>query len=150
MKIKVILLSIIVMIISCNTGKLSENCVAGYLDSVILRWGGHNLKTNYISGWQIDGNYDLYEIIRTGEDVDYRLKKIGKVDEQRFCRLVKLTEKNFVQIQALNAPGDSSHFVQYINNKTNTNLRAVWNVRFKTYGSAEFRALYDSLNLFVK
>lgn len=150
MKVKIIILMVTILVISCKTSDVNNECVAGYLDSVILRWGGYNSKTNYISGWQIDGNYDLYEILRTESDKDYKLKKIGKVDAQRFCRMVKLTEKNFVKIQALNAPGDSSHFIQYINNKTNTNLRALWNVRFKTYGSTEFRNLFDSLKLFVK
>lgn len=120
-----------------------------FIDDLILRWGGHNHKENILSGYQIDSEAFLYKFIKDSLHPNYNIEKIGEVDKDRFCELLKTTKKLFIEIQALNAPGDSSNFVEFLNPGTNTNLRAVWNVRFQTFGSKEFRALFDSLNLFV-
>jgi len=147
----VIILFIVFFMVGCGT--LSEttktNCINENSKDLTLRWGGHNYQTNCLSGWQIDGELNLYTFIRDSLNPTYKTEKIGTVDTIRFCELLRTTKKLFVEVQALHAPGDSSHFIEYIQPTTNTNLRAVWNMRFKTYGSTEFRALFDSLNAFI-
>ena len=134
-------------------GTLSEttktNCINENSKDLTLRWGGHNYQTNSLSGWQIDGELNLYTFFKDSLNPEYKTEKIGTVDTVKFCELLKTAKKLFVTVQALHAPGDSSHFVEYIQPGTNTDLRAVWNMRFKTYGSTEFRELFDSLNVFV-
>ena len=137
---------------ACGTisDKTKTNCIDDNPESLILRWGGHNYKTGYLSGYQIDGKANLFSFEKKGSNSIYESIKIGNVNADRFCELLNSSKKYFVEIQALNAPGDSSNFIEYINPVINTNLRAVWNERFKTYGSREFRELYDSLNTFIQ
>jgi hypothetical protein len=132
-----------------KTNQTTENksCINELTKESVIRWGGHNMKTQKLSGWQLDANSILFEFTKDGKDSEYKFKEIGKVDIEKFCELYRTAQKYFLEIQALNAPGDSSHFVEIINPITKTNLRAVWNVRFKTYGSQEFRALFDSLQV---
>jgi len=146
-KLSVFILSVL-FVAGCGT--VSETtrttCLNEKTRDITLRWGGHNYKTNALSGWQIDGQLNLYTFLKDSLNPDYKTELIGAVDTNKFCELLKTTKKHFVEIQALHAPGDSSHFVEFIHPSTNTNLRAVWNMRFKTHGSIEFRELFDSLN----
>ncbi|MFC2130235.1 hypothetical protein ACFLSQ_02255 [Bacteroidota bacterium] len=146
----VIAVTVLVSMMGCGSlsDKIKSDCISQNMSEMTLRWGGHNYKTNHLAGYQIDANLNLYKFVK-GSSTEYKTEEIGKVDNDRFCELLKTTKKLFIEIQALNAPGDSSNFVELINPGTNTNLRAVWNVRFKTHGSKEFRALFDSLDLFV-
>jgi hypothetical protein len=148
--ITTVILSFIVSACGSSSDTTKESCLNDSMKGMILRWGGHNYKTNYISGYQIDNKADLYKFEMKNSFEDAKTEKIGNVDEERFCRLLKDTKRFFIEIQALHAPGDTSNFIEFINPVTNTNLRAVWNARYKTYGSREFRALFDSLNLFLE
>jgi|GEM_PF-372173 len=148
----IILLTTIIFLVGCGTVSQStkNNCISDNTKDITLRWGGHNYQTNALSGWQIDGNLNLYTFLKDSLNPNFKTVLIGNVvDTNKFCELLTKTKKLFVQIQALNAPGDSSHFVEFSQPKTNTNLRAVWNMRFKTYGSTEFRELFDSLNSLI-
>ncbi|MFH1050557.1 MAG: hypothetical protein V1779_06450 [bacterium] len=149
-----LILIILLILLFTGCGTVSEttrtNCINEKMKDVTLRWGGHNYKTNCLSGWQIDGELNFYSFVKDSLNLSYKTKLIGTVDTNKFCELLGTARKLFVEVQALYAPGDSSHFVEYIQSSTNTNLRAVWNMRFKTYGSTEFRDLFDSLNAMSK
>jgi hypothetical protein len=128
-----------------NQVTVSKPCNTAMMKDLQIRWGGHNFKTNNLAGWQINGESKLFAFAKDGKDSEYILKEISKLDSEKVCELFMTTQKYFLEIQALNIQADSSNFVEFINNANGTNLRAAWNVRFKTHGSAEFRQLYDTL-----
>ena len=140
-----------IWLLSCGSStpttkkNVSQPCNSEILKESIIRWGGHNFKTNNLAGWQIDADSKLYAFSKEGKNSEYKFKEISKLDSEKVCELFMTTQKYFLEIQALNVPSDSSNFVEFINYKTGTNIRAAWNVRFKTHGSAEFRQLYDTL-----
>lgn len=145
---KVLIISIMVLLVACGTTTKTTKttCINEKMKDLTLRWGGHNYKTNTLSGWQIDGSLNVFTFIKDSLNPNFTTQLIGTIDSNKFCEILSKTKKLFVEIQALNSPGDSSHFVEYIHPSTNTNLRAVWNMRFKTFGSTEFRQIFDTLN----
>jgi hypothetical protein len=149
MKLKILILIIsFITFYGCGTlaDKTKRTCLDEISEGMILRWGGHNYQTHYLSGFQIDGNAQLYKFTRINSNADYILEEISPVDTTKFCELLRTTKKLFIEIQSLNVQADSSQFVEYINPATNIHLSAVWNEMFKTFGSKEFRGLFDSLN----
>ena len=68
---------------------------------------------------------------------------------QVFCKRLNTIIDTFSEIQSLYSPGTIGRSIEYINQKTMITKKAIWNPLFQTYGSKEFRAIYDSLMLTV-
>jgi uncharacterized protein YceK len=150
MKILIVVFAVaFVLVLGCgssvNSTKTGKQCTGNTYKDAVIRWGGHNMLTNQLAGWQINAKGKLMQFKKAGRESDYEFTEFSTIDSNRFCKLLDTVQKYFLEIQALNAPGDSSHFVQFINSTTSTDIRAVWNMRYQTYGSREFRSLYDTL-----
>ena len=93
----------LVILVSCGTGSNStkESCVNENTEDIIIRWGGHNIKTQYLSGWQIDANAKLLSFIKKDNKSEYEYTEIGEIDIDKFCEILKITQKYFFEIQAL-------------------------------------------------
>ncbi len=136
----------IALLFSCSsTKKDNKTCLDKNMKGLTLRWGGHNYKTHALSGYQIDSEARLYRFEKTKGDKEYKTTEIGKVKPRKICYLAGRVQQLFLKLQTLTAPGDSSNFIELINPATNFHQRAVWNVKFETYGSKEFRAVFDTL-----
>lgn len=152
MKKTITILNILILFLfaNCTTTNNKPECLKnGKMDKVELRWGGMNYKKNLITGYKIDAKSNLYAISQVGKNQELRSKEIGKITPQQFCSLIKEAQSIFLKVQALNVFADSSNFVEFINPELNSTARAVWNAKFKTFGSKEFRDLLSKLDSLV-
>lgn len=148
MKISLSISIVIFLLTSCSTKISRPECINDDLDDLLIRWGKIILEDRYIEGFEIDSKANLYEIKVKNQDYILKNKK-GKIDFTIYCDMLAKIRKEFIEVQALHSPGDTSHFVEYIHNSLNTNLRALWNPKFQTVLSKGFREIYDSLSVQV-
>ena len=112
----------------------------------IIRWGDFNPKTGATKAYQFTGTAIRAKYLRENSTSDAILRQEQPMTTENFCKYLSLTLRTFDTIQTLHAPGaDQARFIEYTNSITNTSARAIWNPIYQTYGSKEFRAVYDSL-----
>lgn len=150
-KIIVVLNLMIIFLFSCKTTDNSKpECLGnGKMDKVELRWGGLNYKKSIISGYKIDTKFKIYKMSQKGKNDKLTFKEIGKIDPNKFCLLVNEAQSLFLKIQALKVFADSSNFIEFINPELHSSAKAIWNSKFKTYGSKEFRKLFIKLDSLI-
>ncbi len=124
------------------------DCISDNLTDLIIRWGYIILEDKYIEGYELDSFANLYAIKMENLNYIYK-KKIGSYEHTKYCGYLLQIRNEFIKIQTLHSPGDTSRFVEYINQINNTNLRALWNPKFQTVLSKGFREIYDSLSIDV-
>ncbi len=132
--------------LSCSSKISRPECINEDLEDLLIRWGKLILENRYLEGYEIDSKANLYEVKLQNQNYLLKVKK-GKIDFATYCGLVSNIRNEFLNVQALHSPGDTSHFVEYINNSLNTYLRALWNPKFQTVLSKGFREIYDSLSM---
>ncbi len=142
---------LILALLACSTANNQKpECLKnGKMDKVELRWGGMNYKKNLISGYKIDTKFKLYKISQAGKNKQIKSKEIGEISPQIFCSLIKESQSIFLKIQTLNVLADTSNFIEFINPELNSTARAIWNAKFKTFGSKEFRDLKSKLDSLI-
>lgn len=113
----------------------------------VVRWGDYDTKSGQLRAYQFAGSLELATVRRETYQEQPEVAVFQPLDGRVFCTWLRKTLDVFEQIQTLNAPGEMSRYVEYSTPKTT--IRAVWNPKFQTYGSKEFRALYDSLMTLV-
>jgi len=150
-KLIAILNIMILFLFACSTiNKSKPECLKnGKMDKVELRWGGMNYKKNLISGYKIDAKLNLYKISQAGKNKKIKSEKIGQIDGNEFCYLINKAQAIFLKVQALKVFADSSNFIEFINPELNSTARAIWNAKFKTFGSKEFRNLFIKLDSLI-
>jgi hypothetical protein len=135
------------MFLSCSH---TPDCITVKEREIKIRWGEVFINQKVFDGYELDANAILYRNSGFINSKSDDLKPIGNADPELYCTLLLRIRDEFLKVQALNAPGDTSRYVEYIDPANNTSVRALWNPRFKTYLSEGFRGIYDSLQIFTK
>ncbi|MFA6570092.1 MAG: hypothetical protein WCT77_02535 [Bacteroidota bacterium] len=135
------------IISSCEHAK--PRCYDNTTKSLIIRWGEYYKKPDLFKGYQIDALGKLSAIHKTGKDKNYTTEEIGFTNADRYCYARGMLQFLFIRSQTINEPGDTVRFIEYFNPERNSNPRAVWNSRYKTFGSEGHRDAYDSLQALV-
>ncbi len=154
MMIKNLAIVILVPIISvlcsgagCSPAAEKADCVNERTRSAVIRWGDYDTKGGRLRAYQFNGALELSKVKRETMSEQPDVEKYATIEGQQFCKWFRKSLDVFEQIQSLNAPGEISRYVEYSTPKTT--IRAVWNPKFQTFGSKEFRMLYDSLMTLV-
>lgn len=154
MMIKNLTITILIPIISilcsgagCSPAVEKADCINERTKPVVIRWGDYDTEGGRLRAYQFNGSLELAKVKRETVSEQPDIEKYGTMEGVQFCTWLRKSLDVFEQIQSLNAPGETSRYVEYSTPKTT--IRAVWNPKFQTFGSKEFRALYDSLMTLV-
>lgn len=115
-------------------------------NDLLIRWGVWNDSTGVLKGYELDANARLWRYTTSTKRSTYDRDSIGTIEKPQLCYFVDTVKKTFLAVQTLYAPGQISRYIEYQHPTANVNLRAVWNAKFQTHGSKEFRAIFDSLS----
>ncbi len=133
---------------SCSTPEPVKKaaCMNERTRETVIRWGDFNPKTGETKAYQITGIAERAKYLRETSSSEQILKQVQPIAPEEFCKYLTLTLRTFDTIQTLHAPGsEQARYIEYTNTTTNSSARAIWNPNYQTYGSKEFRAVYDSL-----
>jgi len=128
-----------------------STCINDRTIGTIIRWGDGELGKGTYSGYEMHAKeLNLYSANKPDGTSPMCLAKIDSIDSRLFCGKLQDIVGTFTAIQSLYSPGKAYRSIEYINTKTNVHMKAIWNPEFTTYGSKEFRAIYDSLMLVIQ
>ena len=119
------------------------------LRAVVLRWGEWNDTTKVLDGYELDARGCLYKTKAAEFAERYMKDSLCMLPQPVFCRYADTVRATFLKIQSLTVRAPRMRYVEYQNQPAGVNLRAVWDRRFETYGSREFRAIFDSLSTHI-
>jgi hypothetical protein len=125
-------------------------CIRPGMEQMKIRWGETIPGTGQITGYEIDSRARLFSVNKKDKTAGEEINKLGNVNPDGFCRSYQMIKAEIMRIQALNAPGDSSRFIEIISPATNLNFYAICNPKFSTVANKGFAAAYDSLMILVK
>lgn len=136
---------------SCSSVKQDDSATTKRTDctlpkQLLLRWGAWNDSLGVLKGYELDADMRLWKYTAYTNRNTYSRDSIGTVAKPSVCYFADTTRKAFLYVQTLFVKGPVSHFVEYNNPERDVALRAVWDARYQTFGSKEFRAIFDSLN----
>ncbi|MFM7774951.1 MAG: hypothetical protein ACKO9V_08975 [Candidatus Kapaibacterium sp.] len=152
-----ILLIILIPAVTGCLGSLSSrtadsrgvDCVKPSMREVLLRWGEWNDTTKVLAGYEVDAAGRLFRTQAAEFSERYLRDSIGTMPVASFCMFTDTTRATFLKIQSLTVRAPVMRYVEYQNPPARVTLRAVWDKRFQTFGSREFRAIFDSLSTFI-
>lgn len=136
------------IVASCSTPEPVKKsaCMNERTRETIIRWGDYNPKSGEMKAYQFTGGAVRSKYLRENTASEPVLSLEKPIAPEDFCRYLTLTLRTFDTIQTLHAPGaEQARFIEYTNTTTNSSARAIWNPNYQTYGSKEFRAVYDTL-----
>lgn len=132
-----------------NSTEKTVRCLNERTVKSTIRWGEYNPETGVFRAYQCGGDLQLKKISRESFSEQYKEQPISNVKESGFCTILTETVKTFERLPTLNSQGPISRFIEYSPAPSKDSFRAVWNPRFRTFGSKDFRAIYDSLMVLV-
>ncbi len=142
-----IILFILFLALSCSSCTHADtnmpSCINERTRQTIIRWGNYDVNSGKLHSYQFTGSLALATVHRLTYREQPVIDNIGAIKGEVFCKWLAKTIETFEDIQTLNAPGETARYVEYSSSKAT--IRAVWNPKYQTFGSKEFRALYDSL-----
>jgi len=141
---KFILIAFIVIIISsCKT--TMPRCYEPLMKNLIIRWGERITKTGEIKGYQLSSKAMLYSYNQKANINGINLEEISYIKGDDYCKVLDMIRFILLKKQVINEPGDTVRFIEYINSYDRTDIRGVWNQKFKTNTSEGHRDIYDTL-----
>ncbi|MBM4150119.1 MAG: hypothetical protein FJ219_00530 [Ignavibacteria bacterium] len=127
-----------------------STCINDRTIGTIIRWGDGELGKGSYSGYEMHAKeLALYAVNKPDATSSMSLVILDSIESRLFCGKLQDIVGTFTAIQSLYSPGKTYRSVEYVNTKTNVHMKAIWNPEFTTFGSKEFRAIYDSLMLAV-
>jgi hypothetical protein len=138
------ILCILLCVNGCTTSY--KSCINERTNQTIIRWGDYVIADGTFHGYEYRAqDLGVYTVQKQPEHKEIQFQKIDTVQAQVFCMRLNTIIDSFSEIQSLYSPGTIGRSIEYINQKTMITKKAIWNPLFQTYGSKEFRAIYDSL-----
>lgn len=145
---RILILMTVSLFIGCTS--TPKSCINERTIGTIIRWGEGEMEKGTFSGYEMHAKeLALYGVNRTDAKSTMSLTRMDSIESRLFCGKLQEIVGTFTAIQSLYSPGKAYRSVEYINTKTNVHMKAIWNPEFATFGSKEFRAIYDSLMLTV-
>ncbi len=151
-----LLLAVLVGLTGClgslttrQTSADSSECVKQSMREVLLRWGEWNDTTKVLTGYEVDARGRVFRTQAAEFSERYMRDSIGVMPVSAFCMFADTTRATFLKIQSLTVRAPIMRYVEYQNPLARVTLRAVWDKRFQTFGSREFRAIFDSLSTYI-
>lgn len=132
----------------CGTASTSSKpCVYSNTETMI-RWGLQDSLKN-LSGYELDAQGRVWKYSKLANSSTYQRDSVAQTSVDFMCFALDTTKKAFIKVQTLYYPGALSHYVEYVNPIGHVNLRAIWNKRYNTYGSQDFRFIFDTLQTHI-
>ena len=144
------LLAFAISTTSCGSSSTSikskvPDCIKPGMKDMLIRWGVWIDSTGNVQGYELDAHSIIWKYSASTKKENYIRDSICTISIDRLCSIVDTVRKTFLSIQSYTVLAPRMYYVEYQNPAGNVNLRAVWDSRFQTYGSKEFRAIFDSL-----
>lgn len=119
-------------------------CVRQHAQQQLIQWGEIHSDGSLV-GYQIAANAELSAFTQQTLSTPAQLTPKGRVDDDIYCTRLAEVRRAFLDVQALNVPGETRKFVAFLNPGNQLELRAIWNPEYNTKGNEQFRAVFDSL-----
>jgi hypothetical protein len=120
------------------------------MEQMKIRWGETIPATGQINGYEIDSRARIFGVIKKDKSAQEEISILPVANPDGFCRSYQMIRSEIIRIQALNAPGDTSRFIEITSPGTNLSFYAIWNTKYTTVANKGFSAAYDSLMALVK
>lgn len=140
-----VIIVVISLISSCSG--VRPACINESNKDMVIRWGEQEMKTGRTWAFQLNTEAVIFRYTIIGAGV--QLEEVGELDQVLYCNTVHKIRNAMLKTQALSVPADTIRFVEFINPKMGAEMKAFWNPEFETYGSALFREIYDSLQVYA-
>lgn len=142
---------ILITCFACGCMSTPSTCISERTIGTVIRWGDGDLQKGSYKGYEMHAKeLAIFAVEKENMQSGMNQRRIDSVDTRFFCRTLQDIVGTFTAIQSLYSPGKTYRSIEYINTKTNVHMKAIWNPEFTTYGSKEFRAIYDSLMLVIQ
>lgn len=144
MRIFPVLIAVVAAALFAGCAPKFPACVREHAQQQIIRWGEIH-GGSITAGYQINARAELFGVRQVADSVQPEPEPKGLVESWLYCDRLDMVRHAFLDVQALNMPGETRHFVEFSNPQNGLQLRAIWNPEFKNAGNERFRAVYDSL-----
>lgn len=131
----------------CSSPPPPPDCITSENRELLVRWGDIE-EDKTVTGFAVHSNASMVSFAQKSLEAPMKETELGVMDGVVYCETVKLIRTTFLEVQALHAPGNVSRFIEISNPPQGLYLRAVWNPKYETFGSKEFRAIFDTLQSF--
>lgn len=145
-----LLMVLTIFLSSCATTQKVAPCITKQSAEIIILWGEINDKNNYDIHYELTTDKNITFIVNNGITGENKKEKIGQIPDEVYCDILKKAKENILKTQALNSPGETSNYFEYIDKKNNVQFKALWNPQFTNKGNQEFKALYNDLQESLK
>ncbi|MBE2189663.1 MAG: hypothetical protein KGZ71_02855 [Desulfobulbaceae bacterium] len=142
--IKILLLSILTILISCSSTQKSTDCLGDRDRDFKINWG------RIINGDIHGNNYTLTSDRKIHNNAYQSKDGAGEYittiqDTKSFCSLYSDLMNIMLRTQSLHVPADTNHFIEFINPGMNYRFRALWNPNHDNKGNRDFSVMYKRL-----
>ena len=142
----------VVVFVACSGARpVSRTNCLGKVDSMLnVRWGEMRKGSDTLVGWKLDCSgliSAFYQKIGSAENIK---AEYGNISCNELKIMLNRIKRAVLKIQTLNAPGDTSRFVEFNSPYDGVELRFVWNPKYDTQNSIDFIAIYDTLDKYRK
>lgn len=140
----------IVAFVACSGVRQAPqtNCL-GKVDSLInVRWGEMRKGCDTLVGWKLDCNGMISSFIQKVGSDEVIKANYGNMSCNELKIMLNRVKRAVLKVQALNAPGDTSRFVEFNSPYDGVQLRFVWNPSYDTQNNKDFIAIYDTLDTY--
>lgn len=141
------LLISIFFIAACSTPtpqKYTAPCITSDYENFTLTWGYDYESNDKIMAYELNGDGKLLFYQQNRQTKEKKIDTLATIEPERLCEMLKQTNDAYVYTPALNEPGKKLGFVELKKPTVRFLSKATWN-EFNTYGSKQFRALFDTL-----
>ncbi len=143
-KAHILLITIFLIFVSCKTAE-TPYCIGKATKSIKLYLGTILNNETISEQYLILTDRYIYRVAPNGKK-----KKVVQIPEKEYCDLIFETNEAFLKTQVINEVGDTLNFIQFENPSVNLKTRAIWNPKFNTRNSENFRKLFEQLEKYVK
>ncbi len=137
-----IVIIFVILITACGT---TPHCIRERTKNIKISWGTRITNTGEHSGYEMDA-MGVIRKLNAGKETD----PLTRIDEDKFCSILNSTRSMLLKVQAYSVPGDTLHFISFVNPDMNTNTRLYFNPKFtEKNASKDISPLYDSLQALI-
>lgn len=124
--------------ISCTSAPKAPDCINQSAFNAELSWG--NLENGDIDTvFRMKMNGEIFSSLNNFE------KPIKIADSDSLCEILREMGRLIIEVQILNVPSETNHFIEYKNEERDYYFRSVWDPRFTNESNKDFRLLYKRL-----
>lgn len=141
------LIAVVALVACSGTRQISRTNCLGKVDTLLnVRWGEMRKGCDTLVGWKLDCCGLISSFDQKIGSSEFVRAEYGNLSCDELKIMLNRIKRAVLKVQTLNAPGDTSRFVEFNSPYDDVQLRFVWNPKYDTQNNKEFIAIYDTLD----